>query len=33
MEPVNAIPAVCDAQPGFKSHYELGLMPVIGIVR
>lgn len=33
MEPVNSIPTICDAPPGFKSHNELGLMPVIGIVR
>jgi 2,4-diaminopentanoate dehydrogenase len=33
MEPVNAIPAVCDAPPGFMSHVELGLMPLRGIVR
>jgi hypothetical protein len=33
MEPVNSIPAICDAPPGFKSHNELGLMPLRGIVR
>jgi 2,4-diaminopentanoate dehydrogenase len=30
---VNSIPAICDAPPGFKSHAELGLMTVRGIVR
>lgn len=33
MEPVNSIPAVCDAQPGFITHHELGLMPLRGVVR
>jgi len=33
MEPVNSIPAVCDAPPGFKSHDGLGLVQVRGIVR
>lgn len=33
MEPVNSIPAICDAPPGFKSHADLGLMTVRGIVR
>lgn len=30
MEPVNAIPAICDGPPGFKSHADLGLMTVRG---
>jgi 2,4-diaminopentanoate dehydrogenase len=33
MEPVNSIPAVCDAPPGFITHKELGLMPLRGLVR
>jgi 2,4-diaminopentanoate dehydrogenase len=33
MEPVNSIPAVCDAEPGFITHHELGLMPLRGIIR
>ncbi|GBG39245.1 NAD(P)H-dependent amine dehydrogenase family protein [Mycobacterium montefiorense] len=33
MGPANAIPAVCDAPPGFMSHNELGLMPLRGVIR
>jgi hypothetical protein len=33
MEPVNSIPAVCDAPPGFITHKELRLMPLRGLVR
>lgn len=33
MEPVNSIPAVCEAEPGFKSHSDLGLMPLRGVIR
>jgi hypothetical protein len=33
MGPANAIPAVCDARPGFMSHNELGLMPLRGVIR
>jgi len=33
MGPANAIPAVCDAPPGFMTHNELGLAPLRGLVR
>jgi hypothetical protein len=33
MEPVNSIPAVWEAEPGFKSHSDLGLMPLRGVIR
>ncbi len=33
MGPANAIPAVCEAPPGFLTHFELGLMPLRGVVR
>lgn len=33
MGPANAIPAVCEAAPGFITHFELGLMPLRGVVR
>jgi len=33
MGPANAIPAVCEAAPGFLSHNELGLMPLRGVIR
>jgi hypothetical protein len=33
MAGVNAIPAVCDAPPGFVTHLDLGLMPLRGLVR
>ncbi|KDO95729.1 hypothetical protein MAV100_27155, partial [Mycobacterium avium subsp. hominissuis 100] len=33
MGPANAIPAVCDAPPGFLTHKELGLVPLRGLVR
>ena len=33
MGPANAIPAVCEASPGFITHFELGLMPLRGVVR
>ena len=33
MGPANAIPAVCEAPPGFITHFELGLMPLRGVVR
>jgi 2,4-diaminopentanoate dehydrogenase len=33
MGPANAIPAVCEAPPGFMTHKELGLMPLRGVVR
>jgi hypothetical protein len=33
MGPANAIPAVCDAPPGFLTHKELGLVPLPGLIR
>ncbi|ODQ99651.1 dihydrodipicolinate reductase [Mycobacterium intermedium] len=33
MGPVNTIPAVCDAPPGFLTHKELGLVTLRGVVR
>ncbi len=32
-EPANALPAACEAPPGFMSHNELGLMPLRGVIR
>ncbi|HET6736061.1 MAG TPA: dihydrodipicolinate reductase, partial [Mycobacterium sp.] len=33
MGPANAIPTVCEAPPGFLTHFDLGLMPLRGVVR
>ncbi|MGV0813434.1 dihydrodipicolinate reductase [Mycolicibacterium boenickei] len=33
MGAINAIPAVCDAAPGWLNHFEIGLLKPLGLVR
>ncbi|WP_260508718.1 NAD(P)H-dependent amine dehydrogenase family protein [Mycolicibacterium farcinogenes] len=32
MSAVNAIPAVCESEPGLKTHLDLGAIPVLGLI-